>query len=135
MVWRRLISVLKAGSIPVRPTISPRVRREIEMRKLAVAALAILALALTGATTKEGYPACGDTEKGVELYEAFVQAIVRQDGFVVQYYMNEGLCGPMFGGMEVVEVLERGDHWIKVRIQPPTGDKVELYMSKDAITE
>ena len=91
---------------------------------------------MIGATTKDSYPACGITEKGVELYENFVRAIFREDTFAVQFYMNQGLCGPLIEGMEVLEILERGDHWIKVRVQMPGNNgPVELYMSKDAITE
>ncbi len=106
------------------------------MRTLRVVVLAVLALALIGATTKDSWPACGATEKGVALYENFVKAIYREDTFAIQFYMSQGLCGPMMKDMEVLEILERGDHWIKVRVQPP-GDKgpVELYTSKDAITE
>jgi hypothetical protein len=106
------------------------------MRKLRVMVLAVLALALTGATTKDSWPACGAKEKGVVLYENFVKAIYREDTFAIQFYMSQGLCGPMIAGMEVLEILERGDHWIKVRVQPPgDNDPVELYTSKDAITE
>ena len=66
------------------------------MRKqLAVMVLAVSALALIGAKTKDSWPACGATDKGVVLYENFVKAIYREDNFAIQFYMSQGLCGPM----------------------------------------
>ncbi len=94
------------------------------MRKLITVAIAIMVLALAGVAgaeeekkTREGWPACL-APGGEQTFTNFMQAIVRQDEFAIQFYMTQKGCGPMLGDMKA-EVLERGLHILKVRIYPP----------------
>ncbi len=94
------------------------------MRKLITVAIAIMVLALAGAASAEedkktryGWPACL-ASGGQETFMHFMQAIVRQDEFVIQFYRRHKGCSPMLGDMKA-EVLERGPHILKVRIYPP----------------
>ena len=94
------------------------------MRKLMAVAIAIMTLALAGIAgageekkTKEGWPACL-ASGGPETFKNYMQALVRQDQFAIQFYMAQKGCGPMLGDMKA-EILERGQSLIKVRIHPP----------------
>lgn len=94
------------------------------MRKLITVAIAIMILALAGVAgaeeeqkTREGWPACLATG-GEQTFTNFMQSIVRQDEFAIQFYMTQKGCGPMIADMKA-EVLERGSLLIKVRIYPP----------------
>ncbi len=94
------------------------------MRNLMTVAIAIMVLALAGVAgageegkTREGWPACL-ASGGQKTFMNFMQSIVRQDEFAIQFYMTQKGCGPMLGDMKA-EVLERGPNLLKVRIHPP----------------
>lgn len=98
------------------------------MRKLMTIAIAVMVLSLAGVAgaeedkkTKEGWPACL-ADGGSQTFVNFMQAIVKQDKFAIQFYMTQKGCGPMLGNMKA-EVLERGKHLLKVRIHPPAPNK------------
>jgi hypothetical protein len=98
------------------------------MRKLITVAIAIMVLALAGVAsageerkTREGWPACL-AAGGQQIFMSFMQAIVKQDEFAIQFYMTQKGCGPMLGDMKA-EVLERGPALIKVRIHPPAPNE------------
>jgi len=95
-----------------------------------VIALAILSIALMGATTVNSHPACPDSP---EKFRAFVQAITIDDRFVIQYYLQTG-CGFMKEGMPAT-VLKRGTDWVKIRVEPEGFPPADIYTSPGSIIE
>lgn len=94
------------------------------MKTLLTVSIAIMVLVLSGVAgaeedrkTREGWPACL-ASGGPQTFVNFMQSIAKQDEFAVQFYRTQKGCGPMIGDMKA-EVLERGQHLIKVRIHPP----------------
>lgn len=83
-----------------------------------------------GMTTVEEYPAC---ENSPEQYAAFLKAVMDEDGFVVEFYMQTG-CGFMKADMPAT-VVERGPYWIRIRVEPEGHDSVLLYTSPIGIKE
>ena len=96
---------------------------------LRVIAIALLSIGLMGATTVQ-YPAC---TRSPEYFASFVRAIVANDEFVVEFYVQTG-CGSMKPDMPAT-VLERGPYWIKIKVEPEGHDPVILYTSPEAIIE
>ena len=94
-----------------------------------VIAVAVLSIFLMGATTTS-HPAC---ENSPEQYAMFVKAIMDDDEFVVEFYMQTG-CGLMKPDMPAT-VIERGPYWIKIEVEPEGHDPVILYTSSEAIEE
>jgi hypothetical protein len=104
------------------------------MRKLLGAALAVLALGLLGATTEQGWPACSAKEGDPKVFENFVQALVTENVFRIQYYEMHRTCGALKGGM-LAEVLEVGKWWVKVRVWPKPNRPEVVFTSPAAIKE
>ncbi len=96
---------------------------------LRVLALAILSIGLMGATTVD-HPACAGSP---EQYASFLKAILAEDGFVVEFYMQTG-CGLMKPDMPAA-VVERGPYWIKIRVEPEGYDPIMLYTGSEGIKE
>jgi len=104
------------------------------MRKWMAVVIAILALSLLGAKSKEGWPACS-ADRGPETFNGFMQAIARQDEFAVEFYMLQRDCGAMKGGMEA-EVLETlPNRMVRIRIHPEGQEPVEVWTVKSALKE
>lgn len=108
------------------------------MRKLVTVAIAIMALALAGVAsageekkTKEGWPACL-ASSGPETFGNFMQAIVRQDEFAVQFYMTQKGCGPMKANMRA-EILEEGQILVKIRIHPEGHSPAVVYTIPESL--
>ena len=98
---------------------------------LRILAIAILSIVLMGMTTIEDHAACGGSP---DQYAAFVRAIMNEDRFAVDFYLQTG-CGFMKVDMPAT-VLERGPFWIKIEVQPPEGKPTaELYTSPGSIKE
>ena len=104
------------------------------MRKTLTIALAVLALALTGASTKEGWPACSE-KGGVETFAEFMQAIGSGNEFAVQFYQDRKECGPMKGGMRAEILEERIDHKVRIRIHPVGFPPYVVWTIKESLTE
>ncbi len=96
---------------------------------LRVLAIAILSIGLMGAVTA-GSPACTG---GPEKYASFLRAILAEDEFVVEFYMQTG-CGLLKPDMPAT-VLERGPYWIKIKVEPEGYDPFILYTSPEGIEE
>jgi len=99
-----------------------------------VVIIAILALVLLGAKSKEGWPACS-ADRGPETFTGFMQAIARQDDFAIEFYRLQRGCADMKGDMEA-EILETlPNRMVRVRIHPEGHDPVEVWTVKSALTE
>ncbi len=90
-------------------------------------AIAILSVVLMGATTVYRHPACPDSP---EQYRSFVKAIMTEDRFAVQFYLQIG-CG--FLAVVPADILEFGPYWVRVRVKPPQGEPATLYTSPVSI--
>jgi hypothetical protein len=95
-----------------------------------IIALAVLSIALMGATTELKHPACVE---GPDQYAAFVRAVMNQDRFAIEFYLQTG-CGFMKADMPAT-VLERGPFWIKIEVQPEGKPSVILYTSPGSVKE
>ncbi len=104
------------------------------MRKCVVVVIAILAMCLLGAKSKEGWPACV-ADRGPETFNGFMQAIARQDDFAIEFYRLQRGCAAMKGNMEA-EILETGPRgMVRVRIHPEGREPVEVWTVKSALKE
>ncbi len=93
-------------------------------------ALAILSIALMGASTVNMHPACADSP---EQYASFVKAIMAEDRFAVEFYLQTG-CGFMRGDIPAT-VLERGPYWIKIEVAPEGLPPATIYTSPGSVKE
>ena len=100
------------------------------MKRLAISILAIIAVVSMGATTVHLYPAC---EKSPEQWANFVIAVLTEDKYATQFYMETG-CGFLKGDMPVT-VIERSEHWVRVRVKPEGHPPVIVYTSPEGIKE
>lgn len=106
------------------------------MRKILAVAIAIMALALIGATpkemkTKEGWPACSALENPSVFFH-YMQAIAKQDAFAISFYSTQKKCGPMKGDMRAV-ILQRDEHIVVVRIHPEGFPAAVVYTVPEAL--
>jgi hypothetical protein len=81
--------------------------------------------------TKEGWPACL-ASAGPEAFRNLMQAIAREDQFVIQFYMTQKGCGPMKPNMRA-EILEEGEFLVKIRIHPEGYPPAVVYTIREAL--
>ncbi len=93
-------------------------------------ALAIVALALMGMTTKERYPACPDSP---EQYKLFVGALEEGDKLLVSFLLESG-CDFMRDGMPAT-VMATGDGWVKIQVEPKGYAPSVIYTGPEGLKE
>ena len=97
---------------------------------LRVFALAVLSLALMGATTNNKQPACANSP---EQYAFFLRSIMAEDIYVVEFYLQTG-CGFLKEGLPAT-IVERGPYWIKIEVEPKGHKPVTLYAGPGSVKE
>lgn len=104
------------------------------MRKHLAVVIAILALGLLGAKSKEGWPACS-AYWGPETFNGFMEAIARQDDFAIEFYMLHRGCDAMRGNIqaEILEILP--NRVVRILIHPEGQEPVEIWTVKSALKE
>ncbi len=95
-----------------------------------VIVVAILSIALMGATTVNMHPACANSP---EQYASFVKAIMAEDRFAVEFYLQTG-CGYMKEGIPAT-ILESGPYWVKIQVEPEGFPLTTIYTSPGSIKE
>ena len=98
-----------------------------------VIAMAILSIALMGANTVAPHPACRKGPDGPELFASFVKALMNEDNFAIDYYLQSG-CGFMKADLDAT-VLEEGPYWAEVLIKMEGYPDAIIYTSPGSITD
>lgn len=90
---------------------------------------ALLSIAMLGLVTVGDAPVC---LKGHVALKAFAEAIEAKDVFAVQFYMQTAGCA-WFRPDVPATVLEEGDGWIKVLVEPRGHPSAEVYTIPEGV--
>ncbi len=89
---------------------------------------ALLSIALLGLVTVDDAPVC----KGQATLTAFAEAIEKQDAFVIDFYSLTEECAWFLPDIPAT-ILEEGDGWIKVLVEPKGYPSAEVYTIPEGV--
>lgn len=90
---------------------------------------ALLSIAMLGLVTVDDAPLC---QTGHVALKAFVKAIENKDAFAVHFYMDTAGCAWFLPDIPV-SLLEEGDGWIKVLVEPKGYPSAEVYTIPEGV--
>lgn len=89
----------------------------------------LLGIAMLGLVTVEDAPVC---QKGHAALMAFAEAIETEDAFAVHFYLQTAGCAWFLPDIPAT-VLEEGDGWIKVLVEPQGSSSAEVYTIPEGV--
>ncbi len=90
---------------------------------------ALLSIALLGLVTVDDAPLC---QKSHVALKAFTEAIENKDAFSARFYMQTAGCAWFLPDIPAT-LLEEGDGWIKILVEPKGYPSAEVYTIPEGV--